>query len=51
MDSADFDDDLTAATMVSEEIFTEKQRDAAHAIARAVCGVLMIILSFFIPVN
>ncbi len=49
MDSMDFDDDLTAATMVSEEMFTERQVDAAHGIARAVCGVIMVILSFFIP--
>ncbi len=50
MDSADFDDDLTCATMVSEEDFTKKQQDAAAAIARAVCGVLLVILSFFIPI-
>jgi len=49
MDSVDFDDDLTGATMVSEEMFTEKQADAARAISRAACGVLMVILSFFIP--
>lgn len=51
MDSMDFDDDLTSATVVSEEIFTEKQVQAAHAIARAVCGVIMVALSFGIPVN
>ena len=50
MDSADFDDDLTSATMVSEEDFSEKQQDAARAIARVVCGVLLVILSFFIPI-
>ena len=49
MDSTDFDDDLTAATMVSEEDFSEKQQNAARAIARAVCGALLVILSFFIP--
>ena len=49
MDSADFDDDLTSATMVSEEDFTQKQQEAAAAIARAACGVLLVILSFFIP--
>lgn len=49
MDSADFDDDLTASTMVSEEIFSEKQVDAARAAARALCGIAMVILSFFIP--
>ena len=51
MDSEDFDDDLTAATAVSEEPFTEKQVDAARAIARAVCGVILVILSFFIPLS
>ncbi len=50
MDSTDFDDDLTSATMAAEEDFTEKQQDAARAIARAVCGVLLVILSFFIPI-
>lgn len=49
MDSADFDDDLTAATMASEEDFTPRQQHAARAIARAVCGMLLVILSFFIP--
>ena len=49
MDSMDFDDDLTSATVVSEEIFNEKQVQAAHAIARAICGVIMVIASFFIP--
>ena len=50
MDSADFDDDLTSATMVSEEQFPLKQQNAAAAIARAACGVLLVILSFFIPI-
>ena len=49
MDSTDFDDDLTKDTMVSEDIFTEKQQDAARAVSRAVCGAVMVILSFFIP--
>lgn len=51
MDSEDFDDDLTSATMVSEEIFSEKQVDAARAIARAICGLIMVVLSFFIPIK
>lgn len=50
MDSADFDDDLTSATMVSKEDFTEKQQLAAEAIARSVCGALLVVFSFFIPV-
>lgn len=49
MDSMDFDDDLTAATVVSEEIFTERQTDAARAISRIACGLIMVILSFVIP--
>ena len=49
MDSADFDDDLVSATMVSEETFSRKQQDAAAAIARAACGVLLVVLSFLIP--
>ena len=50
MDSADFDDDLTSATMVTDEQLTARQRDAAFAIARAAGGVLMILLSFCIPI-
>ena len=50
MDSEDFDDDLTSATVVSEELFTKKQQDAAAALARAGCGVLLVALSFFIPI-
>lgn len=46
MDSSDFDDDLTSATMVTEEIFSKKQVEAARAIARGACGVLLILLSF-----
>ena len=46
MDSADFDDDLTSATAVSEEIFTEKQVDVARILARIVCGVLLVLVSF-----
>lgn len=50
MSSEDFDDDLTSATMVSEDLFTKRQQDAAAAIARAVSGALMVLLSFFIPI-
>lgn len=46
MDSADFDDDLTAHTMASDENFTEKQVDTANAIAKAICGILMVLFSF-----
>lgn len=51
MDSDDFDDDLTSATAVSEEAFTEKQIDGARAIARAACGVILVLLSFLIPLS
>ena len=50
MDSADFDDDLTSATMVNAEDFSEKQQLAANAIARMLCGALLVLFSFFIPV-
>ena len=49
MDSADFDDDLTSATMVNAEDFSEKQQLAANAIARMLCGALLVLFSFFIP--
>ena len=48
MDSADFDDDLTSATMVSEEDFDEKQQLTAAAVSRALCGALLVVFSFFI---
>lgn len=50
MDSADFDDDLTSATMVSAEDFTESQQLAAAAFARMLAGALLVLFSFFIPV-
>ncbi len=51
MDSEDFDDDLTSKTNTTAEEFTEKQADAALSVARAVCGIIMVIISFFIPMN
>lgn len=51
MDSDDFDDDLASATVVSEENFTKKQVDTARAIARAVCGAILVILSVCIPMS
>ena len=50
MDSADFDDDLTSATMVNAEDFSEKQQLAALTIARIVAGALLVVFSFFIPI-
>lgn len=50
MDSADFNDDLTCATMVSPEDFTEKQQLKAASIARMLAGVALVLFSFFIPV-
>ena len=49
--SDDFDDDLTSATAVSEDGFTKKQLGMALAIARAVCGAILVIFSFFIPMQ
>ena len=49
MDSADFDDDLTSATMVRAEDFTEKQQMTAEIIARMTAGALLVLFSFFIP--
>jgi len=50
MDSADFDDDLTSATIVNEEDFSERQQLLAASIARAASGALLVLFSFFIPV-
>ena len=50
MDSSDFDDDLTSATVVSDELFTWRQQQASAAIARAACGVMLVVFSFFIPI-
>lgn len=49
MDSRDFDDDLTAATVVDEEVFDKKQQDFARAWSRAICGAILFAVSFFIP--
>ena len=49
MDSADFDDDLTSATMVNAEEFSEKQQLAADAIVRMLAGALLVLFSFLIP--
>lgn len=51
MDSSDFDDDLTSASVVSEDGFSKKQLGMALAIARCICGALMILFSFFIPMQ
>ena len=51
MDSDDFDDDLTSKTAVKAENFTEKQADTARIIARIACGIIMVIISFLIPIN
>lgn len=50
MSSEDFDDDLTSATAVSKESFTEKEQELAAAIARAVCGILMVLFSLVMPI-
>lgn len=51
MNSADHDDDLTSATVAEAENFTDRQAETAAAIARAICGVLLIIASFLIPMQ
>ena len=51
MDSRDFDDDLTSATSVNQEIFSKKQTGLALAFARAICGGLLVLFSFFIPIS
>ena len=47
-DSADFDDDLTAATAVDAEGFSEHAAEMARVWARVVSGVLLFIISFLI---
>ena len=47
-DSADFDDDLTAATAVDSEAFPEKKAQMALVWARIAAGVLLLLVSFFI---
>lgn len=44
----EFDDDLNGATAVDEECLSEKQRDKLRALARATCGILLILTSFVI---
>lgn len=47
-DSADFDDDLTAATMVDAEGFSEHQAEMSRVWARVCAGILLFVISFFI---
>jgi hypothetical protein len=47
-DSADFDDDLTSATAVDEEAFSERASAMARVWARVAAGVLLFLVSFFI---
>ena len=47
-DSADFDDDLTAATAVDAEAFSQRQAEMARIWARVAAGSLMYLISFFI---
>ena len=46
--AADFDDDLTAATAVDAEAFSEHQVKMARVWARVAAGVLLYLISFFI---
>ena len=47
-DSADFDDDLTSATAVDLEAFSERAAAMSRVWARAAAGVLLFVVSFFI---
>ena len=47
-DSSDFDDDLTAATAVDSEAFSEREGEMAKVWSRAAAGVLLYLVSFFI---
>ena len=47
-DAADFDDDLTAATTVNDEAFSEDAVKMARVWARVAAGVLLYLVSFFI---
>ena len=47
-DSADFDDDLTAATTVDMEAFSERAAAMSRVWARAAAGLLLFVVSFFI---
>lgn len=47
-DAADFDDDLTAATAVDAEAFSEDAVKMARIWARVAAGVLLYLVSFFI---
>lgn len=47
-DSRDFDDDLTAATAVDADQFSERQAAMANVWAKAAAGVLLFVISFLI---
>jgi hypothetical protein len=47
-DSADFDDDLTAATAVDESLFSERQAALSGLWAKAAAGVVLFLVSFVI---
>lgn len=47
-DAADFDDDLTAATAVDSEAFSQQAVKMAQVWARVAAGVLLYLVSFFV---
>ena len=47
-DAADFDDDLTAATAVDSEAFSEQAVKMAQVWTRVAAGVLLYLVSFFV---
>jgi hypothetical protein len=48
MDYRDFDDDLTSATAVSEELFEKTQARRADMWAGFLCGAILVVLSFVV---
>lgn len=49
MDNADFDDDLVPATACNAEEFEPEQRERVLVLARAACGLLVLLVSLIIP--
>ena len=49
MDNTDFDDDLVSATACNEAEFEPEQQERARVLARAACGLLLILVSLVIP--
>lgn len=50
MTNADFDDNLINATACNEEEFSKEKIQASQMYARAVCGAMLFIISFFVKI-